>query len=402
MKKILLDNIKYIKLSDLIAPFIFILIFPASIFFRLINKIKKRDLWLICENGKTARDNGYHFYKYIKEKYPNDYCFYVIDKDCNDYNKIKEYGNIIQYKSLKHWLYYLSAKFNISSQKDGNPNQPFFYVIHVIMGLYKNRVFLQHGITKDMSDWLLYKNTKFKYFICGAKREYEYVKKMYGYPNGAVQYIGFARFDNLHNNKINEKQILIMPTWRNYLGRETNNLTKKVIFKETEYYKNWNKLINNKQLIDYIEKENITILFYLHINMQKFLSEFKSTSPNIKLINLDTDIQQVLKESALMITDYSSVFMDFAYMRKPVIYFQFDQKEYREKQYTEGYFKYERDGFGPVLERENDVVTQIIKYVENNFISEEKYRKKMEEFFKIYDQKNCERQYKLLKGDKVE
>lgn len=400
MKKIL-KNIKYIKLKDILAPFIFILILPASIFFRIINKIKKRELWLICENGKTARDNGYYFYKYIKEKYPNEYCFYVIDKNCNDYNKVKKYGNIIQFKSIKHWIYYLSAKLNISSQKDGNPNKPFFYIIHVIMGLYKNRIFLQHGITKDMSEWLLYKNTKFRYFICGAKKEYEYIKKMYGYPEKAVQYIGFTRFDNLHDNKINKKQILIMPTWRNYLGRETNNLASKIKFKETQYYKNWNSLINNKKLINYIEKENINILFYPHINMQKFLEDFKTTSSNIKLININTDIQQVLKESALMITDYSSVFMDFAYMRKPVIYFQFDQKEYREKQYTEGYFKYERDGFGQVLKYENDVVTQIIKYTNNNFEPEEKYKNKMEEFFEKYDQKNCERQYQLLKNTKT-
>lgn len=396
MKKIL-DNIKYIKLKDLTSPFIFILILPFSILFKIINKIKKRELWLICENGRSARDNGYHFYKYIKEKYPNDYCFYVIDKKCNDYNKIKQYGNIIQFKSFKHWLFYLSAKFNISSQKDGNPNKPFFYIVHVIMGLFNNRVFLQHGITKDMSEWLLYKNTKFKFFICGAKKEYEYVKKMYGYPKESVKYIGFTRFDNLHNNKINKKQILIMPTWRNYLGREKNNLAHKIIFKETEFYKNWNKLINDKQLIDYIEKEEITILFYPHINMQKFLKEFKSTSSKIKMIDLNTDIQQVLKESALMITDYSSVFMDFAYMRKPIIYFQFDQKEYREKQYAEGYFKYESNGFGPVFQNENDVVTQIINYAKFNFIPEDKYKNRMEEFFEIYDQKNCERQYQLLK-----
>lgn len=397
MKKIL-KNVKYIKLRDLISPFIFILILPFSIIFKLINKVKKRELWLICENGKTARDNGYHFFKYIREKHPNNYCFYVIDKKCSDYDKIKQYGNIIQFKSFKHWLYYLSAKFNISSQKDGNPNQPFFYVVHVIMGWLKNRVFLQHGITKDMSDWLLYKNTNFKYFICGAKREYNYVKEMFGYPNGAVQYLGFTRFDNLHNNKINKKQILIMPTWRNYLGRETNNLTKKVNFKETDYYKNWNKLINDEKLIDFIEKENIIILFYPHIHMQKFLNDFKSSSSNIKLIDLDIDIQQVLKESALIITDYSSVFMDFAYMRKPIIYFQFDQKEYREKHLKEGYFNYERDGFGAVLKNESDVVTEIIKYAKNNFIPEKEYKNRMEEFFEIYDSKNCERHYQLLKG----
>ena len=117
MKKIL-DSLKYIKLRDLIAPFIFlIIIIPASIF-RLINKIKKRQLWLVCENGEKARDNGYHFFKYVRTKHPSDYCFYVIDKNKEDYKKEEKYGNIIQFKSLKHWLYYLAANYNISNHKN--------------------------------------------------------------------------------------------------------------------------------------------------------------------------------------------------------------------------------------------------------------------------------------------
>ena len=163
MKKII-ESIKYIKFSDLLAPFIFVIMLIPSLIFNIINKIRKRDLWLICEDGFTARDNGYHFYKYIKENHKDDYCFYVIDKHKNDYEKVKKYGDIIQFKSLKHWLFYLSAKYNISNHKNGNPNQPFFYLLHVILGLYNNRVFLQHGITKDDAKWLYYKNTKFRYF----------------------------------------------------------------------------------------------------------------------------------------------------------------------------------------------------------------------------------------------
>ena len=129
MKKII-DSLKYIHLKDLLSPFIFIFILPFALIFRLFNKIRKKELWLICESGNTARDNGYHFFKYVRENYPNDYCFYVIDKNCCDYQKVKRYGNIIQFKSFKHWLYYLSAKYNISNQKNGKPNQVLFYFIN--------------------------------------------------------------------------------------------------------------------------------------------------------------------------------------------------------------------------------------------------------------------------------
>lgn len=41
------------------------------------------------------------------------------------------------------------------------------------------------------------------------------------------------------------------------------------------------------------------------------------------------DVQQLLKESLLLITDYSSVFFDMMYMNKPVIFYQFDENQYR-------------------------------------------------------------------------
>lgn len=395
MKKII-DSLKYIHLKDLLSPFIFIFILPFALIFRLFNKIRKKELWLICESGNTARDNGYHFFKYVRENYPNDYCFYVIDKNCCDYQKVKKYGNIIQFKSFKHWLYYLSAKYNISNQKNGNPNQVFFYFIHVSLGLYKNRVFLQHGITKDNSLWLYYKNTKFKYFICGAKKEYDYIKEKFGYPDGNVIYTGFPRFDNLYNNNVNKKQILIMPTWRNWLGREMNSFGQQFSFLNTDYFKNWNGLLTDSEFIKYIEDNNYIVYFYPHLNMQKFLNSFRTDSSNIKILdNSLYDIQDLLKDSQLLITDYSSVYMDFAYMKKPIIYFQFDYEEYRKKQYQEGYFDYYRDGFGPVVSNKEELIEST--KVSMKIGLEDKYLKRINNFFENFSPDSSSKIYQILK-----
>lgn len=393
--KRLVNNLKYIKIEDILALFIFIIVIGPSLIFKIINKVKRKKLILVTESGETARDNGYHLYKYIRTMHKDDFCFYVIDKNNNDYNKVKEFGNIIQYKSLKHWLFYLAADYNVSNQKSGNPNAAFFFVIHVILGLFNNRVFLQHGITKDNAKWLYYKNCKFKYFICGAKREYEYIKNNFGYPEGNVVYTGFARFDNLHDIDINQKQILIMPTWRNWLGRETNAFGEKYNFKESSYFKNWNGLLNDSRFTKYIENNNIKVLFYPHMNMQKFLKDFTVKSKNVEIVSMDTDIQKVLKESKIMITDYSSVYMDFAYMSKPVIYFHFDYKEYRNKQYQDGYFDYENDGFGPVCYSVNDLINSFININERGI--DNKYILRMNNFFELKDRDNCKRIYSLLK-----
>jgi len=397
MKKII-SNMKYITLKDILSFFIFLFMLIPSWIYRLILKIKKKKLWLICESKDTARDNGYHLFKYIRENYKDDFVFYAIEKSSKDYKKIKKYGNIIEFGSLKHWLYYMSATVNISSQKAGNPAPPLFYILHVYGNLYNNRFFLQHGITKDNCQWLHYKETRFKRFICGAKREYDYIIEKYGYPKENIIYTGFPRFDNLYHNKVNKKQVLIMPTWRNWLGRDLNSLNKTEEFTETNYFKSWNSLLNNKNLIDFIEKNDITLYFYPHINMQKYLKDFKTSSKNIEFVNnFEKDIQEMLKESALLITDYSSVYMDFAYMSKPIIYYHFDKEEYRKKQYQEGYFSYENDGFGPVYEKEKDVVKKIIDYIEQDYKIDEKYQKRIDHFFPLKDQNNCKRVYECIK-----
>ena len=205
----------------------------------------------------------------------------------------------------------MSATKNISTHKEGNPNQALFTVLHLYLNLYNNRVFLQHGITKDNVPMFYYKNTKFKKFICGAKREFEYIKDVFGYPNENVVYTGFARFDNLHKGKIDKKQILIIPTWRRWFELE-NDEDK---FLNSEYYKRWYSVLNNTKLINYIEENNFKIKFYPHYQMKKYINSFKSLSPNIEIV-IHSNVQDLLIESALMVTDYSSVYMDFAYMKK--------------------------------------------------------------------------------------
>lgn len=386
-----------VKLKDIIAIFMMLLAIPEAIYL----KRKRKDLWLICERNNEAKDNGYWLYKYIRENYPNEDVVYAIKKESKDYLRVKGLGEIIEFGSFKHWGYYLAASKNISTQKDGKPNGAVCYVLEVY-GLLKNkRVFLQHGVIKDDLKWLYYKNTKMRLFICGARKEYEYLKEVYGYPEGYLKYTGLARFDGLHDLKIKKQQILVMPTWRNWIGIQTSksklydDVSK---FENTEYYKKWNEFLNDKEIIDELEKNNLKLIFYPHSNMQKFLIDFKTVSSNIIIADSNNyDVQTLLKESVLLITDYSSVFMDFAYMRKPMIFYQFDKEKYRKGQYKEGYFKYERDGFGAVVDNIEDLRRELFNNIRNNFKNKEEYLNREIEFFELYDTNNCERNYRVIK-----
>lgn len=105
----------------------------------------------------------------------------------------------------------------------------------------------------------------------------------------------------------------------------------------------------------------MTLLFCPHAQMQPYLGAFESVCDRIRILSQkEYDVQTLLRESALLITDYSSVFFDFAYMRKPLLYFQFDYAEFREKHYPEGYFHYDRDGFGPIVKTVDELVEALI------------------------------------------
>ena len=91
----IINIMQRVKLRDFFAILLFVFLFPISMIYKIYLKIKKKPMWLICESKDTAGDNGYHLFKYIKEKHPEINCYYAIDKKCKDYEKIKQYDNVI-------------------------------------------------------------------------------------------------------------------------------------------------------------------------------------------------------------------------------------------------------------------------------------------------------------------
>jgi CDP-glycerol glycerophosphotransferase (TagB/SpsB family) len=234
-----------------------------------------------------------------------------------------------------------------------------------------------------------------------VQQEYDYVVQEFGYPDGYVKKLGLCRFDNLHGMNKPKRQILIMPTWRSWIAPPSNRrgVYKNIeSLKTSDYCIRWNNLIHNQKISDLLARENIQVVFYQHNNMQKFRGLFTSNNPNLIVADDESfDVQKLLIESAYLITDYSSVAMDFAYMKKPLSYYQFDEEEFREKHYSEGYFSYEKDGFGPVMYKEEQMVAEIERIINTGFDNDDLYLSRHKEFFDIYDDRNCERNFLAIK-----
>lgn len=389
-------KLKAVGIGDILHIFKLLLAVIPAFFLRK----KRKNMWLVCEYENEARDNGYWFFKYVRENHPEQDAVYAVNKSSADYDKVKNLGEVVSYGTIKHWIYYLASEINISSQKGGKPNAAVCYLLEVYGILRNKRVFLQHGITKDLADLFFYENTKMRLFICGAKPEYDFVKEKFGYPDGYVAYTGFARFDYLLEDYPQKKQILVSPTWRLYLRSASSDPYKQDSngkITESLYYKTWKSFLQNKKLQALCEEFGYDIKFFPHRNTAHCFDGIDGLGKRTVIANWEEyDLQLLMKESEIMLTDYTSSAMDFAYMKKPVIYYQFDYDEYRKGHLAEGYFDYERDGFGEVVRDEDSLIYCLERFMkgEEDFGA---YEKRVDAFFPLRDSNNCKRIYEEVK-----
>ena len=366
--------------------------YSQAIIFRLIHLIlypflKNKKIWLVMDRKTMADDNAEHLFKYIKDKKDGIKKFFVLHNASPDFSRITKIfnGHVLDCDSFKHKLYYIFTEKLISSQGSEFDLNPFLNSNPSLTAGICNLdfYFLQHGVIKDnMSSWLRKYDRNPKLIVTSAQLEYESLfDEGYNYGDDVIQLLGLPRYDNLTNRNV-KKQIVIMPTWRNYL-------TNKGELTDSEYFKRFNSLINNEKLINHCNVNNYTIKFKPHPELTKYLELFDKNG--YVEIDTDTRYQDIFNESALMITDYSSIFFDFAYLKKPLIYYQYDNDYHYDSE--NGYFNYKNVGFGPVVDSEEELVNQIIDCIDNGCEMKDVYVRRVDEFFMFNDHGNSKRCY---------
>lgn len=370
-------------------------------------RFSEKKIWLISDRVNVAGDNGEALFIYINQLRPqNIETYFVINEDCADYERLKEYGNVVGQGTIEHIVLHFLAEYVISSQMDQYIQNPLYWKngndIFKDLVCRPKFVFLQHGIIKDdLSRWINRLNKNLFGFVTSTRAEYASILEYpYLYSEREIWLTGLPRYDRLYHNE--KRYITIMPTWRSYLSYhdeiDQNRIVMKSGFKETEYFMFYNNLINNGRLLENAEKLGYQICFRPHPAVMKNLSDFSHDS---RVIFFEEDIpyRDIYAESNLCVTDYSSSVMDFAYLRKPVVYIQFDKEKFFSgaHNYDKGYFDYDEDGFGEVVYDIESLVDTIIDYMKNNCQLKPRYLDRINRFFTFNDKNNCERVYgKLL------
>ena len=159
----------------------------------------------------------------------------------------------------------------------------------------------------------------------------------------------------------------------------------------------WLDFLDDERLKDIAIRENLEIIFFPHRNMQRYISSFAGVGNHITIASWKNyDIQDLLKTSALMITDYSSVYFDMIYMEKPILFFQFDESEYRKYQYQEGWFDYHNNPFSDSYSEKGSLIDRLEEYVKAGFEVDENYKIGCRSIFKYNDKCNSKRIFELI------
>lgn len=321
-------------------------------------RIKNSNLWLFADMSWRADDNAEHLYRYVMRNHPKQKIAFILSKKSIDYLRLKKEGfKLVDPKSFYFkYLIYKADKI-ISSHVDR-------YIFNALGGdtlKTKDFIFLQHGVIKDdLSRWL--NQRKIDIFITSTKAEYDSIAgdfNHYKFSTKEVVLTGLARWDALiKNNILNTKQILIMPTWREYLSGKVQKYgarARNPEFVKSLYFQKWQEFLCSKELEKLAVQCGYSIVFIPHPQVRMYLEDFNL--PSYIITSYKESMQELFCKSSLMITDYSSVAFEMAVLKKPVLYYQFDKDEFFAKHsYTQGYFDYERDGFGEVYFNYNQLL----------------------------------------------
>lgn len=358
----------------------------------LSQSVDNEEIWLIGERPDTAQDTGYHFFKYCRLTYPDQKVYYAIEEGSHDLKNIEYLGNVLISGSPEH--------FEIASKATvliGSHDFDYFLPFKGIRSAnYKHtvKVFLQHGVLgRKMVEYnKKYYKQPFDIFCVSSTDEKTMVMEQLGYDEKDLRVTGLSRFDELLKNHNPKKEILLIPTWREWL-----NTTDALL--QSEYLRRYTSFLKNPKLIQLLKQHNLVLNFYPHYRMQQFFDEFGTTfDETIRFIRLgEKNVQDLLKENKLMITDYSSVSFDFTYLSKPVIYYHFDRDSF----FKGGIMRpFEETFLGDIANSEDELIDFIHKSIQADFKENEEVKSKKDLIFDRVDQHNCQRIYQEILNER--
>lgn len=192
-----------------------------------------------------------------------------------------------------------------------------------------------------------------------------------GYPRNDALFTWDENKCNKIKNKLRlpqgKRTILYAPTWRDDQHTAGTGYTYKLG-------------IDFDALREKLE-EGWVILFRAHYLISSTF-DFERYGGFVRNVSEYDDINDLYLVSDMLITDYSSVFFDYANLKRPMLFYMYDYEKYK-NQLRDFYFDISEIP-GPVIKREKDISEDILK-LWDGFSYDEKYKKFNEKFNPFQD-----------------
>jgi len=348
--------------------------------------------------------NTKYLFLYFNQHPSNFKCIYLCD-DKNRTNEMKQAGlkHIYSRKSLKGFYYSLRAKYWITDYAAESVNNPILTFGAVIINCYHG--FGPKKIEHDDETQSPYKKfqkthpvlyriwnfcrLKDSFYIVNSPFNADYVQSAFITKDNQQIIIGYPRLDVLYN-EIEHSELFLENDYKNIKALKEQG------YKLLIYMPTWRDTGNdisgwlkNSKLQEMLKETKTILICKLH-PADKNCSE-NTQNDTLYFMNKASDVYPILKYTDGLITDYSSVSLEYLLLDKPIIYYIFDLNEYTEQ--CRGFVRpFEEYVAGETPKSEEELLNAIENVVKGEDNYKERRKELRERFFTFEnDGKNCRR-----------
>lgn len=319
-----------------------------------------RDAWVFMDRIHDAGDSAEILFHHVRRHHRDVNAFFVVEKDTPAWRRLRKEGlgeRLVAHDSVRWRVLMTQAAHLLSSHCDVPIQEPAG-----VLELTRPRwrfTFLEHGVIKDdLSGWLNRKS--FDLFLTSTPAEHAFLagdESTFHLTTREAVMTGLPRFDRLLEAgerfpPEHRDLLLVAPTWRRTLatglqdGTQHRDVTAAL---GSDFLTRWLAVLGSDRIRAACAEHGVRLGFLPHPNLAPVLPRV-DLPDGVEVLDYDHDPQEHFARARMLLTDFSSVAFNAAYLERPVVYYQFDEDVVLGGGHTgrQGYFDYRRDGFGPV------------------------------------------------------